>query len=646
MGDATDHTVWSQLRHNYGDASDLPDLLRACASTNAAQAAEALDEVDIKVFHQGGWVCSAAPAALPWLADLATDPAVHHRHEVVELIGRLAREAVSVAAKFVDPGWQPALDLTRPRLLTLLADPDPRVRRAATLMVAGGIRHPEAVAALRHRWVVETDRTTRADLVLAFGVVSAWAPEEALRNELLPLLTEEDLQLRLAAVRALAKSEPALAAGQVDTLARAVLEEDAALWRDSAWIGGTPATLVRSTGDLLLDDRGAATAFAFLLARARDGEYRVAALDHTQQVLSRWRTGTAEILPLLAERLDDELPEARYRAAALMACLGSQAATYADQLAARSTDAALRDAPTPATVGDAAVWALARQDHPGCLPGLVKQLSGTLHGFQRGRSYFRPGVTGLFDPGIGEVLIPLHRHADALLGPLTARLAAAGSDHVLASQLCEVVAAWGPAAAAALPAVVKSTAHEMVRPAAAKAIGAIGPAAVDAARRLREHVAEPTVAWALWRTGADPDLGITALTQHITQPELRPKTIALLADLESHAASCTDVLRTLTGSTDDWTRAEAAYALWRVTGDPTEPMAVLTELAEPLAQGRCLPVRIAALRHLADMAIVNDHVTAVARAITVNPHRIAYFGGWRVFTEDEEIRTAASALLG
>lgn len=267
-------------------------------------------------------------------------------------------------------------------------------------------------------------------------------------------------------------------------------------------------------------------------------------------------------------------------------------------------------------------------------------------GLQRGRTYFPPGVTGLFDPGISEVLIPLHRHADALLGPLAARLAAAGRDRVLVSQLCEVVAAWGSAATAALPAVVKSAAHEAVRPAAAKAIGAIGPAAADAARALRDHVAEPTVAWALWRTGADPDLGITALTHHITQPGLHPTTIALLAGLGSHAAVCADVLRTLTGSTDDWTRAEAAHALWRVTGDPTEPVAVLTELAQPLAQGRCLPVRIAALRHLADMAIVNDHVTAVARAITDNPHRIAYFGGWRVFTEDEEIRTAASALLG
>ncbi len=373
------------------------------------------------------------------------------------------------------------------------------------------------------------------------------------------MLTEEDLQFRLAAVHALAQSVPRPGSRPGRPAGAGVLDEDAALWRDSAWIGGTPARLARSTGDLLLADQVAANAFAFRLARADDAEYRVAALDHTQQVLSRWRTSTAEMLPLLADAWATTCPRPVPRGGP-PACLGSQATASADQLATRSTDSALRDARTPTTVGDAAVWALARQDHPGCVPGLVERLSGNRLGFRPSRSYDQPGVTGLFDPGISEVLIPLRRHADALLGALAARLAAAGRDHVLASELCEVVAAWGPAATAALPAVVKSAVHEAVRPAAAKAIGAIGPAAVDAARALRDHVAEPTVAWALWRTGADPDLGITALTHHITQPGLRPTTIALLADVGSHAAACADVLRTLTVSTDAWTRAEAAHA--------------------------------------------------------------------------------------
>jgi hypothetical protein len=157
-------------------------------------------------------------------------------------------------------------------------------------------------------------------------------------------------------------------------------------------------------------------------------------------------------------------------------------------------------------------------------------------------------------------------------------------------------------------------------PLAAKAIGVIGPTAVDAARTLRDSAAEPAVAWALWRTGADPDLGLAALTQHLTQPQPGHVAIALLADLGPDAAACIDVLRTLTHSTDDWTRAEAAHALWRVTGDPAEAVTVLTELAEPLTRGECVPARAAALRYLADIGVVNDRVRAVAQAIAPAPY--------------------------
>jgi hypothetical protein len=73
---------------------------------------------------------------------------------------------------------------------------------------------------------------------------------------------------------------------------------------------------------------------------------KVRGAGRRRQILAAAEAGQ-EFLPLLAERLDDEVPEVRYRAAALLACLGSQAAAYADQLAAGSTDAALRDARTP-----------------------------------------------------------------------------------------------------------------------------------------------------------------------------------------------------------------------------------------------------------------------------------------------------------
>jgi HEAT repeat protein len=634
--------VWSELEHNYGDASDLPELLRGCASQDAEVAGPAVGEVFNNLYHQGGWVCSAASAALPFLIDLAAGGAVHHRPHVVELIGRLAREAVTAEPGGVDPAWQPALDAMRPRLLALLDDPDPEVRREATLVLSDGVRHPESVEALRRRWSAETDRTTQCDLVLAFGVVLRWEPDEVQRAELVVLLSGDDLQLGIAAVHALAGSDPAVAPQHVDMLVRAVLDPDAALWRDSAWIG---EALVPATGRLLAVDPVATTALTIGISQGGEVDARVASLEQAGSVLSEWRTMTGAILPLLGRRLDDDTPEIRYRAAALLACLGLDAKPYADHLAALAADPAVRNSRTATTVGDAAVWALARQDDPRCLPGLVERLSGDRLGFGTAGAYHGRRPHLIMQPGIHEVLIPLRRHADVLLDAVTARLASAREDDVLGWNLCDVVAAWGPAAEAALPAVADLLRGERSLPRAAKAIGAIGPPAADAAKALRNNVTEPTAAWALWRTGADPDFGIETLVHHVAEGRGYHNAIALLADLGPQAAASTDRLRDLTRSDDDWTRVEAAHALWRVTDDPTAPIATLTDLAEPLSTGDCFPVHIVALRYLADMNASTDRVTTVARAVLDNPRRIAYFGGWHTFAEDEEIRAAATRLL-
>ncbi|KFZ82049.1 PBS lyase [Amycolatopsis sp. MJM2582] len=645
MGDTLGDVNWSRLEHNYGNAADVPALLRGCASPDVETASDSLFDLSNKLFHQGGWVCSAASAALPGLVDLAGDPAVHERHEVVELISWLAGEAVEVSERFVDPGWRPALDRVRPRLLALLDDADPAVRRAAISLVADGIRHPESIAMLRRRWTVETDRTIRIDLVGALGVVFAWSQDEETGECLHALVTDDDPLTGLAAVHALAVSDPAVATDKVSLLLSGVLNAETEQYRDSEWVGHGPEALVHKTGSLLLGDPVAATAFARGVARSGDAAKRVAALMHVQQVLSMWRTTTEELLPVLAAHLDDESPEARYRAAALLACVGERGAPYAEQLIARTTDHSVRGSRTATTVGDAAVWALARQDHPGCVPGLVKRLSGSRLGFSPAGSYHDRTIPSLEQPAIGEVLIPLRGHVDALLDAVIARLAKARRDAILALNLCQVIAAWGPSAAASLPVVIRFLDDEKVRPAAAKAIGAMGPAAVGAADALRRHASEPAVAWALWRTGADPETAVAVLTDHVARPGLWHTTIALLADLGPQAVSCVDELRSLSRSANDWTRTKAAYALARITGDPTEPVTILTDLAFPLAHGDCLPVRIAALRHLADLQATDDRVRELAQAVVNSERRLACFGGWRSFTEDEQAYTAATALL-
>jgi hypothetical protein len=181
----------------------VPDLLRACVDVDVARSAKALSDLDNLLYHQGGWVCSAATAALPFLLDLVDGRAVAHRHRVVELICLLAEVGATAERRFVDPGWIAALASAQPRMLAVLADQDPQVRREAMLLaVAGHLPDTQVAPALWLRWRDERDRVTRRDLVLAFGKILARDPTTAdIEAELIGLIDDQDVQLRFACVR-------------------------------------------------------------------------------------------------------------------------------------------------------------------------------------------------------------------------------------------------------------------------------------------------------------------------------------------------------------------------------------------------------------------------------------------------------------
>ncbi|MCX5377424.1 hypothetical protein [Streptomyces sp. NBC_00091] len=130
-----DAVNWGGLQHNYGSAEGVPDLLRRCAGPDADDADEAASELLNLLFHQGGWVCSAASAALPFVLRLAATPQVPSRCAMLELVGMLAAEAGRVEVRFLDPDWAPAWERALPKLLLLLDDPLPEIRRAAADVV-------------------------------------------------------------------------------------------------------------------------------------------------------------------------------------------------------------------------------------------------------------------------------------------------------------------------------------------------------------------------------------------------------------------------------------------------------------------------------------------------------------------------------
>ncbi|GIJ73919.1 armadillo/beta-catenin-like repeat-containing protein [Virgisporangium ochraceum] len=631
---------WARLWHHYGRASDVPGLLRGCAGPDGERA---LDDLDNVLFHQGGWICPAASAALPYLLDLAHEPDMPVRLGVVRLVGRLVREAARVDPRFLDPDWPDALAGAVPRLLALLRDPDPRIRREATWVAGSGcLPFSDTVDALWERWSAERDGVTRWDLVLAFGGVAAARPDvpdaAGIRAELRRLLHDDDLQLRLAAVHALAAHEPDVAVAEVATAVRAVRHTDSAGWADSAWHGDHPRAIVHTTAELYRHDPTAAAAFTVGVGGGRGDDRTAAALDIAGSLLEEWRTVTPALLPLLEQGLGHRDAGIRFRAAHLVGCLGQDAAGLRESVAALVTDAA---------AGDEAVWALARLGDPRCVPGLVDRLTGPVRGFAESAAYFgRMPAFAFLPPGIEETLVPLRRHADVLVPLVAARLATVADDAGPASfaWMFRTLHAWGAASAPAAPALAALLRHPTAAPFAALALGGIGPVAATGAGPLL-HLADdhPDAAWAYHRLGGDPALAVARLVAHTTGTWSLPA-LRHLADLGPVAVTAVDHLRALT-SADDWTRVEAAHALWRVTGDATAAVPVLMAVAAPLADGDRLPVRRAALCHLSEHSDAAGAAGTIAAAVLADPRRLGWSGGWRAFVEDEETRAAAARII-
>jgi hypothetical protein len=675
--DGLDEVPWAELKHNYGTAEDVPALLRACAGTSREVALKAADDLENHLYHQGGWVCPAAPAALPFLARLAADPAVTVREAVIEIVSLLAHTATEVQPRWVDPAWSAALDAATPVLLSLLADPAPAVRRAAAYLAgAGGLAAESAIPALRQRMVEEADPAISNDIMVALGHAAAGTSlAEEIGEELASMARDAPgIQQRLAAVHALADGMNEPATVYTDLLIDAVTHPTAAGWQDSEWVGGPVGALVAASGRLLLVDPAAAVDFATRVSERGDEQHRVAAMNHLGTLLQEWREVPAPVVPFLAGQLHAPEAETRFRAAYLLAGMGEGARPYADQLASMAGD----DSPAKSlagketTAGDAAVWALIRLRDPRCIPELRSRIIGDRTGFPASTSSFgrNVGRHPLFIaslPSIGVAVTEADPGAE-LLAPVIGRLrlAAKRNDPSLAAILCETLAEWGtksaPAAATLLRLLAASTPRRFPSPAAATALGRIGPDAAKAAAELRRHarLGDPAAAWALWKVTGETEETLALLAEMTAQPppgskgHRRPDNRALqhLSDLGPHAAGFEGRLRELLpGHPDDWTRTEAAHALWHVTGDARAAITALAETTRPLADGSFLPVRLAAMRYLAAIPDPDPHgpqaalIASTARAILANTRRMANSGGWRTFAEDDQIRAAATAYL-
>ncbi|MEO3975269.1 hypothetical protein [Streptomyces sp. CAU 1734] len=196
--------------------------------------------------------------------------------------------------------------------------------------------------------------------------------------------------------------------------------------------------------------------------------------------------------------------------------------------------------------------------------------------------------------------------AHEVLPGAVARLREFRPDDLDLPPLLRALAAWGPAAAPALPGLSPKLsgpwAWEVVT-----VLGRIGPPAGGTARTLRAFAlgthrpprhgggtpgpgvpwaGAPTAAWAHWRVTGDPEPALTVLGAAVRRGAGGP--LHLLAELgpaaRVHADAVREVLRrsrTAPGSFGPRTRTHAAEAWWRLTGDPAEAVPALLDAVSP-----------------------------------------------------------------
>jgi HEAT repeat protein len=112
MLDGLDAIDWASLTHAYGEATDVPGLLRSLPSPEPGVRKRAIHELFGTIWHQGT-VYPASAAAVPFLYELLTAPGVPGKSDIAYLLASIADGAgyleVHALGDFGEPTWREIL---------------------------------------------------------------------------------------------------------------------------------------------------------------------------------------------------------------------------------------------------------------------------------------------------------------------------------------------------------------------------------------------------------------------------------------------------------------------------------------------------------------------------------------------------------
>jgi cell division septum initiation protein DivIVA len=163
---ALDDMDWSRLKHAYGGADDIPDLLNDLASGDEDRINNALYELYGTIWHQGT-IYSATPHAVPPLITIAERVPPPLQAKILELLAFLTGgdgESLERVRAEVEKGV--------PLYLQALSSENVNLRRAAVLVLSRCPNARDQIApALRERYAVEDDETIQQNILLALGMI-------------------------------------------------------------------------------------------------------------------------------------------------------------------------------------------------------------------------------------------------------------------------------------------------------------------------------------------------------------------------------------------------------------------------------------------------------------------------------------------
>lgn len=177
-----DQIPWSTLEHAYGDAGDVPNLIRALVSSDPNKREWAQEMLEMGPFHQGS-IYSCTPFVVHFLMEIVQEHDAHDRPWILQYVSRVLASALcflpgpeTLAQDPEDAIAKQVVSEIHPHVLSLfrlLEDSDANVRLSLLrLLVHLKADLPHLDRVLAERLKVETQESIRGAFVFCLSLLA------------------------------------------------------------------------------------------------------------------------------------------------------------------------------------------------------------------------------------------------------------------------------------------------------------------------------------------------------------------------------------------------------------------------------------------------------------------------------------------